>query len=146
MRGRGFVPVCRIPHFWRKTIIACRLFPRLRGFLGKVIHSPPALFRFHFLAQDQSTVVQRAKTTVAERSLTRYGTIQKNTTACVWKSMYSLEITPARCYVRNISFMREDHAWDNSTRCYAEFPVIRWLVTCARCIIERLNKVLFFGL
>ena len=53
---------------------------------GEVIHSLPALFsflfclfikwrsacahRFHILGQDQSTVAQRVKTTVAECSLT----------------------------------------------------------------------------
>ena len=52
-------------------------FLLVRIFFGKaLIHSPPAIFffnwrsaqthKFHFLGQDQSTVTQRAETTVAE--------------------------------------------------------------------------------
>ena len=56
----------------------CCFFPRMRGLGGGVsstIHSLPAVFCFcfcffHSLSQNQSTVAQRAETTVAERSLT----------------------------------------------------------------------------
>ena len=64
----------------------CVFFSLLPRIWGKVIHSLPVLFffffsvsfkkrrsacahHFHFLCQDQSTVAQRAKTTVAECSL-----------------------------------------------------------------------------
>ena len=82
-RERERVDVNTLPiprrYWWRL------LFPRLRGFqenvqplISRLCIFPPLKWRFdrahlfHPLGQDQSTVAQRAETTVTECSLTRY--------------------------------------------------------------------------
>ena len=72
LENQGYMPMVVVVH----VVVT---FSSLARIWGKVIHFPPALFvcllfffnphRFHFLGQSQSTVAQRAKTTVAECSL-----------------------------------------------------------------------------